>query len=145
MRRSSQSRNRHEPVNEHDSRPLLSLATAKVTSVSGSRPPRKSQPLSEPQSSLPNSPSYRFDEATGAQTLVSHIRFQRKSQASAVQSLSDLSLLHEVLALSHRLLSSVSYNLLVCKMPTHLLPVLQRPWRTLSRLLSWLLVTHMVS
>ena len=52
--RSSPSRSKLAPVNVPDSRPSSSLATPKATSVSASRPPKKSPLPSAPPSSLPS-------------------------------------------------------------------------------------------
>lgn len=86
MYRSNPCKSRLVPVSEPDSRPSWSSVTARVTSVSESRPPKKSLPPSVPPSSSPNSPSFPSDVATGVPTSVSLTLSPPKSPASVVQS-----------------------------------------------------------
>ena len=84
--RSSPSRSRPVPVSVPASRLSSSLVTPTATSVSVSRPPRKSLPPSAPPSSLPSSTSSPSVADTGAPTLVSLTPFPSRSLASAVPS-----------------------------------------------------------
>lgn len=68
--RSSPSRNKPVPVNVPDSRPSLSSVTLRDTSVSVSRPPRKSQLPSVLLLSSPSCPLSQLEEVTGVPTWV---------------------------------------------------------------------------
>jgi hypothetical protein len=82
--RSSLSRSRPVPVSVPASRLSSSLVIPTATSVSVSRPPRKSLPPSAPPSSLPSLTSSPSVVVTGAPTLVSLTPFLSRSRASAV-------------------------------------------------------------
>jgi len=98
-------RNRMDvPANALASRQSSSSATQKATSVSASRPPKKSLQQSVLPSSSPSSPSFPSAAATGAPISVNHTPSLRKNPASAAASQSDLSLLRVALVwLLHRL------------------------------------------
>lgn len=139
--RSSQSRSRPALVSVPASRPLSSSVTLRDTSVSASRPPRKSQLPSAPPSSSPSSPLSQSVADTGEPTLVLLTLSQPRNPESAVPSPSDLSQLPAVPVSSPPQLSSVFSSLLVLRTSTLLPLVPPRPLRTLSRLLSSLLAT----
>merc|ERR1712076_192765 len=89
--RSSQFRNKPEPVSELDSRPPSSSETTTDTSVSESSAPKKSPTPSERLSSSPSSPSSQSDEATGELNSVNHTQSHAKCTPNADPSICDSS------------------------------------------------------
>lgn len=150
--RSSPSRSRPVPVSVPVSRPSSSSVTLRATSVSVSRPPRKSLPPSVPLSPLPSSPFSPSVVVTGAATLVSLTLCPLSRAPSVVPSPSEyvmkcaisgsessmltwnsLSPLPVVPALLPPPPLSVCSSLPVSRMPTPPLPAPPRPSRTPSR------------
>lgn len=89
VNRSNPSRNKPAPVNARVSRPSSSSETPKATSVSASRPQKKSPPPSVPPSSSPSSASSPCAVATGVPIWVSRTACRRKKAGNVVASQSE--------------------------------------------------------
>merc|ERR1711912_38504 len=94
--RSSQSRNKPEPVSEPDSRPPSLLVTTTDTSDSESSAPKKLPTPSEQLSFWLSCLLFQFDEVTGVPNLVNHTPSHARSTPNVVPSTCDSSQLHEV-------------------------------------------------